>query len=115
LALVTQTLPAVAREFLRNPSLRLADLFCEVATPPLAFVVAIYGLALLWEPVRYSVGLVGIALIGLHVVLTIPVAKLPFRTFFDLALVPAYVAWKLALLPLIWARRKSKTWVRAQR
>jgi cellulose synthase/poly-beta-1,6-N-acetylglucosamine synthase-like glycosyltransferase len=115
LALVTQTLPAIVRDFVRSPSLRQLDLFCEIVTPPLALVVTIYALALIWEPTRYMLGLGGLALLTFHVAVTIPVAKLPFRTFLDLLSVPFYVCWKIALLPLVWARRRSKTWVRAER
>jgi cellulose synthase/poly-beta-1,6-N-acetylglucosamine synthase-like glycosyltransferase len=115
LALVTQTVPQVFLSFLKKPSLRLFDLLCELCTPPLAFVVAIYTAALAWEPTRCTLGIPGFLLLGFHVVSSIPVAKLPLQTFFDLALVPFYVGWKVALIPLIWARRRSKTWVRAAR
>ncbi len=115
LALVTQTLPSLAAEFLKKPSLKTLDLFCEIITPPLALVVALYTLALLWEPTRYVLGLVGFVLLSFHVAATVPLAKLPLRTFVDLCSVPFYVLWKVALLPLVWARRRSKTWVRAER
>lgn len=115
LALVIQAAPEIFLELLKKPSLRMFDIFCEIVTPPLAFAVAIYALALVFEPTRWILGFPGIFLVALHVVLSIPVAKLPLRTFFDLGLVPFYIAWKLALLPMIWARRRSKTWVRAQR
>jgi 1,2-diacylglycerol 3-beta-glucosyltransferase len=115
LALVTQTLPGLARDFVTKPSLRKLDLFCEIVTPPLALTVTIYLLALVWEPTRYLLGLGGLTLLTFHVGVTIPLAKLPLRTFWDLMSVPFYVCWKVALLPLVWARRRSKTWVRAER
>lgn len=119
LAVIKKEAPVLARQLVRSPSLQRLDILLELLVPPLGLLVAVQAAALAVTLVLpgygYAILLAGWAMLGAYVVLSVFLAGLPLKTFLALAYVPAYVLWKLALLPKTWAASRSKRWIRTAR
>jgi cellulose synthase/poly-beta-1,6-N-acetylglucosamine synthase-like glycosyltransferase len=119
LDLVRKEVPVLLRRLFKQPSLQTLDMLIELLIPPLGLLVGLQALALIVTALlpgdAYLVLIAAWALLGGYVVLSVPLAGLPLKTFFALAYVPIYVIWKIALLPKTWIASRSKRWVRTAR
>jgi hypothetical protein len=63
-----------------------------------------------------TVGLVGLAIVGIHLAVTIIVRKRGWQDVVTLAGAPFYIAWKLLLIPTLLRHANAKQeWVRTDR
>lgn len=115
LGIAATQLPRLAAALISRPSLTAIDLFMEVFTPPLAILVCIYASLIIIPDTRIWIGIPALILLAIHVLTTVLVARLPLRSYLDLAWVPLYIAWKITLLPATWIQRHSRIWIRADR
>jgi cellulose synthase/poly-beta-1,6-N-acetylglucosamine synthase-like glycosyltransferase len=116
LDLVRKEVPVLLRRLF---TLQTLDMLIELLIPPLGLLVGLQALALIVTallPGDAHLVLVGAwVLLGGYVVLSVPLAGLPLKTFLALAYVPVYVLWKIALLPRTWIASRSKRWIRTAR
>lgn len=119
LDVVRKETPVLLRRLVTQPSLQTLDILIELLIPPLGLLVGLQAAALIVTfllPGQSYVILLGAwALLTSYVVISVPVAGLPLKTFLALAYVPIYVAWKIALIPRTWIASRSKRWVRTAR
>lgn len=108
--------PGLLREALRGER-RLVEPLLELLLLPLGWhTLLLAGLALVpFGPVR-AYALLGLFVVLLHVVAAVLICRGGLRDLAALAAAPAYLAWKLVLLPKIWlASARGTAWIRTQR
>jgi hypothetical protein len=96
---------------------RLLEPALDLLLLPLAFqALLLIALALIpWEPARLA-GLVGLTVVGLHVVAALIIGRASWRDWLALASAPFYILWKLTLgKRLLAAASKDAAWVRTER
>jgi cellulose synthase/poly-beta-1,6-N-acetylglucosamine synthase-like glycosyltransferase len=116
LRLLRQAAPRLARRLFRG-DWRLWEPLCDLLLLPLAFhaLILLAALLLPFAAVRlYAVA--GLSLLLLHVLAAVRVGGGSWRDLFILATVPFYMAWKVAIVPLLFKTSSSRAvWVRTQR
>jgi hypothetical protein len=95
------------------------DILVELLIPPLGLLVGLQAVALVVTALlpghSYVILIAAWALLTSYVVISVPLAGLPLKTFLALAYVPIYVAWKIALIPRTFIASRSKRWIRTAR
>jgi cellulose synthase/poly-beta-1,6-N-acetylglucosamine synthase-like glycosyltransferase len=119
LDVVRKEVPALLRQLFSKPSLQTFDILVELLIPPLGLLVGLQVAALivtlLLPGEAYVILIAAWALLTSYVVVSVPLAGLPLKTFLALAYVPVYVAWKIALIPRTFIASRSKRWIRTAR
>ena len=101
-----------------NGQWRLAEPLAELMLPPLALHVALLGvLACLPGTLPLLVGILGLSAVVLHVLAAARIGGISAAALFRIGVrVPAYLLWKLSLIPLSLRSAKRETaWVRTER
>jgi cellulose synthase/poly-beta-1,6-N-acetylglucosamine synthase-like glycosyltransferase len=116
LRMLLEHAPGLAADLLRGRG-RAAEPLLDLLLPPLAYHAALLGaLALLPLDWARLTGLVGLAVLALHVLAATIVCRLPASRLLLLAVAPFYVAWKIFLLPAtVAAAARDHPWVRTAR
>lgn len=114
--MIREHAPGLFLEVLQG-RLRLLEPLLELLLLPLGFHVALLLLALAVPgPAAHGYLGLALALLPLHILCAIRVGKGSAKDLLALLLAPAYVAWKLALLPrLLATARRSSAWKRTER
>ena len=95
---------------------QLLDPVLDMMLLPLAWLVMLQCLALAGAPWAQAVGLAGLAIVAAHVLRAAYVSTGSWRGLRPLMGVPAYLAWKLAMLPAILASASHRaSWARTPR
>ena len=97
--------------------IRLLEPLLDLLLLPLAFHVALLLIAAT-DPASLPriAGLTGLSIVGLHLIAAILAGHGTWRDVLILAMAPFYVAWKIVLIPTLFANAKSGTaWVRTER
>jgi len=116
LRMIAEMAPPLLREVVAGRR-RLLEPLLELLLLPLAFHVALLGLALL-VPVAASriYACVGLGVVAVHVLGAVAVGGGGMRDLAALLAAPGYIVWKVALVPAIArASRKGAAWVRTER
>lgn len=116
LRVARETIPVLLREVLAG-RWRLVEPLFELALLPLSMHVGLLTAVVTvpWTPAR-AYGALGLSIVSLHVLAALVVGRASARDWLALLAAPAYVTWKLALLPAIArASGKSASWVRTER
>ncbi len=115
LRMVRSTVPALLRGVLHG-RLRLLEPLLELLLLPLAFHVCLLLVACLTPlPLARELGLAGLAVVVLHLLAAV-LAGGGWRDAWVLLVAPAYVLWKLMLIPsLLRHAHSDQAWVRTER
>lgn len=116
LRMMMEKSPALLRSVLQG-QLSLLEPLLELLLFPLAFHVALLAVAISTPlPFVRMVGLVGAAVVLLHLTAAIVVGGGGWRDVSTLAAAPFYIVWKLMLIPsLLRNARSNHAWVRTSR
>ena len=98
--------------------LRFLDPLADLLLPPLAYLVALTSAGMLVGASTATLTTGGLLLlvVAAHVVVAVPVARLPWQRLWLLTRVPGYLAWKLFHLgAVLRAARRDAPWVRTAR
>ena len=116
LRLLLQAGPGLTSRFLKG-AFNLWEPLCDLLLLPLAFhaLVLTAGLFLPFAAIQfYALG--GLGVLALHVLVALRVGGGRWRDLGILATVPLYMAWKIAILPiLLKTSGRDATWIRTQR
>jgi 1,2-diacylglycerol 3-beta-glucosyltransferase len=117
--LVRREAPILLKAFLRRPSALIADLLADLVVPPLttlALGVLVGTGCAAWAggEAALCVWSASAAFLGIYVWRGWDLSGTGVRGLADLALAPAYVAWKL-VLPLLRVAGSKGEWVRTPR
>lgn len=116
LRVAIQCIPRLLKSLARG-DLRLLEPLMELLLLPLAFQAAILGaaIAIPFEPTRIY-GLCALVVMAIHVVGAVIIGGGDWKDLMTLLIAPVYVAWKIAVAPLILrAARTGTPWVRTAR
>lgn len=125
-ATMRHRVPAVLRDAWKRKSLYILEAAVDAAYPPLAilllgsFAFAIVNwllveLGILTSPAVLWGWLSVIAMIGLHCVLGMVLAKVHPRNLLAFLYVPRYFLWKIGVYFSMMFGKSTKTWVRTER
>ncbi|MDD1650148.1 MAG: glycosyltransferase family 2 protein [Methylococcaceae bacterium] len=116
LRMMRERLPSLLAGVARG-QLRLIEPAFDLMLLPLAFqVLLLIALVLLpWGPTRFM-GLLGLAVVGMHIAAALVIGRAGWRDWLALAGAPFYILWKLTLgKRLFAAAAKDAAWVRTER